>query len=222
MIRLKSITKVYKKRMNDTLLILDKISLDLFEGQSTAIIGVNGSGKTTLLNVIGGLVPADSGQIIFNNHIIHETERKRRLFLREHVGYIPQNCCLLPDISVYENVAMPLKFRGISNSLINNKAMKILKSLGMEHKTDCMGWQLSGGERQRVAIARAMIKEPSIIIADEPTSSLDEDSARFVIELLLQHSAEGKILVLVSHSIELVSNFSEIYKLDNNALCKLN
>ena len=170
---IENVSKSFKSE-GASLEVLKDINLELNEGEVTVILGKNGSGKSTLLKIIGGVLTCDSGKIIYKDKQVNTSERKRRIFLEKRIGIIPQNNELIPELSVYENVSLPLKYRGEKRLEMKEKVMEILEFAGLSDMKDKPVSLLSGGEKQRTAIARALVKEPEIILADEPTSALDE------------------------------------------------
>ena len=200
--------------------VLSGIDLNIAKGEKICIIGPSGSGKTTLLNILGLLENPTNGSIQINSKDCNSMSLEQKtLFRRKNIGYIFQNNQLLEDFSVIENVAIPLILNNFSKYYSLNKARKILKTLGLEDKVDFKPGTLSGGEQQRVAIARAVIKKPFILLADEPTGSLDEENTKKVMEIIL--SIINKIdtsLVLATHNLDLVKKFDKCFKVDDGLI----
>lgn len=217
MLELKNVSKSYKVGTS-CVNVLDNINIKLKEGEITAILGKNGSGKTTLLNIMGGLLSVDSGQIFYNEEQIYTSENNRRKFLEKNIGFILQNYGLIPEMTIYDNVALPLKYRFADKSKINEKVAEVLDFVRMYDQKNKYVYQLSGGERQRVAIARAMIKNSKIILADEPTGALDFKMEKEFIEYLLKLKEEGKIIVVVTHSMDMANNFDVLKEISNGML----
>lgn len=217
MLELKNVSKSYKVGTS-CVNVLDNINIKLKEGEITAILGKNGSGKTTLLNVMGGLLSIDSGQIFYNEEQIYTSENNRRKFLEKNIGFILQNYGLIPEMTIYDNVALPLKYRFADRSKINEKVAEVLDFVRMYDQKNKYVYQLSGGERQRVAIARALIKNSKIILADEPTGALDFKMEKEFIEYLLKLKEEGKIIVVVTHSMDMANNFDVLKEISNGML----
>ena len=217
MLELKNVSKSYKVGTS-CVNVLDNINIKLKEGEITAILGKNGSGKTTLLNIMGGLLSVDSGQIFYNKEQIYTSENNRRKFLEKNIGFILQNYGLIPEMTIYDNVALPLKYRFADKSKINEKVAEVLDFVRMYDQKNKYVYQLSGGERQRVAIARAMIKNSKIILADEPTGALDFKMEKEFIEYLLKLKEEGKIIVVVTHSMDMANNFDVLKEISNGML----
>ena len=200
--------------------VLNGIDFNIAKGEKICIIGPSGSGKTTLLNILGLLENPTNGSIQINSKDCNSMSLEQKtLFRRKNIGYIFQNNQLLEDFSVIENVAIPLILNNFSKHYSLNKAGEILKTLGLEDKVDFKPGTLSGGEQQRVAIARAVIKKPFILLADEPTGSLDEENTKKVMEIIL--SIINKIdtsLVLATHNLDLMKKFDKCFKVDNGLI----
>ena len=200
--------------------VLNGINLNIAKGEKVCFIGPSGSGKTTLLNILGLLENPKSGSIQINskNCNLMSLEQKT-LFRRQNIGYIFQNNQLLEDFSVIENVAIPLILNNYSKRLSFDKAYEILKTLGLNDKVNFKPGTLSGGEQQRVAIARAIIKKPFILLADEPTGSLDEDNTKIVMKIIFSITDKlGTSLVLATHNLDLIKNFDKCYKVDDGLI----
>ena len=193
--------------------VLQNINLELNEGEVPVILGKNGSGKSTLLKIIGGILPYDSGKIIYDGKNINSSECKRRVFLEKKVGIIPQNNELIRELSVYDNVSLPLRYRGKSSLEIEKKVSKLLEFVGLYDIKDKQVSLLSGGEKQRTAIARALVKEPDIILADEPTSALDEKMNEKILDLFTQLKSKNVITVIVTHDNELAKKFDKVVRI---------
>ncbi|MFT8909022.1 MAG: ATP-binding cassette domain-containing protein [Lentilactobacillus diolivorans] len=198
MINLKNICKSYRPGKNVPLVLKD-INLDLNDTGLVYLVGESGSGKSTLLNIIGGMDTTDSGKYeLFGNDVTHLSEKEWTSIRQKKFGIVFQNYNLISHLSVKENVAL-----GIKLSPSKDKADKVKETLnlvGMWDKRDHLPNQLSGGQQQRVAIARALIKNPEIILADEPTGALDSENANQIMQLLKQISLSGKLVIVVTHS----------------------
>ena len=182
--------------------ILDQASLISPEGEFLAILGKSGSGKTTLLNLVSGIDCADSGDVFINGlRLTGMTENERTLFRREKIGIIFQFFNLIPTLTVWENVILPLELNGKKDHY--GKAEDLLAAVALLDRKHTYPDRLSGGEQQRVAIARALVHDPLIVLADEPTGNLDEVTGRIVLNLLDQLTrGMGKNLILVTHNDE--------------------
>ena len=216
-ISLKNITKTFKGLDAP---VLSDLNLHLNKSENIAIIGVSGSGKSTLLQLMAGLDHPNSGSVHINNeNISNLSQNDLSLMRNQYIGFIYQSHHLLPDFSALENVVMPLLIRGGKYQSNHNKAIKILKKLGLSNRLDHYPHQLSGGERQRVAIGRALITEPKIILADEPTGNLDRSNAQVVFDLFINLAKEyGSSIVLVTHDPELARKMKKIYHLSAGKL----
>ncbi|HWV90702.1 MAG TPA: ABC transporter ATP-binding protein, partial [Burkholderiales bacterium] len=176
MLRLDKVTKRFADRI-----VLNGVSLELAAGDYIAIIGDSGIGKSTLLNVIAGLEPVDSGSIRFDgNNLATMDDDALTLLRRDHFGFVFQAFHVLPQLSVEQNVALPLLLRGVQDKA---RTTRILAAVGLAGREASAPRELSGGELQRVAIARALVGEPRLVLADEPTGNLDPQNARQVLEL---------------------------------------
>ncbi len=180
---------------------LNGINLDIKQGEFVSIIGPSGSGKSTLLNMIGALDKADSGSIKVDGIDLNDKNENLNKFRSEKIGFIFQLHNLIPNLSVIENVQIPLLGRSARiNKKNKQKAIELLKSVGLEDKIKQNPTKMSGGQRQRVAIARALINDPSIIIADEPTGALDTKTSKTIMELLKKlHNEKNVTLIVVTH-----------------------
>ena len=216
-ISLKNITKTFKGLDAP---VLSNLNLQLNKSENIAISGVSGSGKSTLLHLMAGLDYPNSGSVYLNNENIGSLSQNDLSIIRNQlIGFIYQSHHLLPDFSALENVVMPLLIRGGKYQNNHNKAIKILKKLGLSNRLDHYPHQLSGGERQRVAIGRALINEPQIILADEPTGNLDRSNAKVVFDLFINLAKEyGSSIVLVTHDPELARKMKKIYHLSAGKL----
>jgi putative ABC transport system ATP-binding protein len=178
--------------------ILRSIDLDIYAGQSLAIMGPSGAGKSTLLHVLGLLTPIDSGSIRFNGHLI-SAGKVWDYRLRGAIGYVFQDAKLIPNLSVLENVCVPLAHRGIWPSRQKILAEEALKCVGLQERLFHKPAQLSGGEMVRVSIARALVFNPLIVLADEPTGNLDSKTGERITDLLLGIISPDRALVFVTH-----------------------
>lgn len=181
--------------------VLEEIDLAIAPGERVCVFGRSGSGKSTLLHILAGLLDADAGEVWVDGTNLTECSGKERALLRNRaLGFVYQFHHLLPEFTAVENVAMPLLIRGDSTKRARSQAARLLREIELEERMDHLPKQLSGGERLRVAVARAVIGEPKVVLADEPTGSLDADSASLVMELIESISEQhGTAFVIVSH-----------------------
>jgi len=203
--------------------IINKLNLNINEGDHSAIVGVSGSGKSTLLHLMAGLEKVSSGQIkILDQDIASLTQDDLGVLRNAHLGFVYQFHHLLSDFNAIENVAIPLLIRRYSYKLAFREAEALLKKIGLNKRLTHKPYELSGGERQRVAIARSLITKPKCILADEPTGNLDGKTAHFVFDLLLDLTKENhSTLVLVTHDNQLASKLKFQYKLTQGKLKKI-
>ena len=202
--------------------IINKLNLNINEGDHTAIIGVSGSGKSTLLHLMAGLEKTSSGQIkILNQNIASLGQDELGVLRNTHLGFVYQFHHLLSDFNAIENVAIPLLIRRYPYRQAFKEAEGLLKNIGLGKRLTHKPSQLSGGERQRVAIARSLITKPKCILADEPTGNLDGKTAHFVFNLLLDLAKENRsTIVLVTHDNQLAARLKFQHKLDQGKLKK--
>ena len=194
---------VYKKYGGKN--ALTDVTLDIPKNDSLLISGPSGAGKTTLLKLLYLYEKASAGQILVDGMNLARISRKRIPFLRRKLGIIFQDYKLIPTKTVFDNVAIVLEAMGKKRRLIRKKVKSVLRTVGMEERINSFPPILSGGEQQRVAVARAVVGDPIIILADEPTGSLDSDSANIIIELLKKFHTRGTTLVIATHDKELLN-----------------
>jgi len=205
--------------------VLSGASVSIVSGERVAILGPSGSGKSTLLNLVSGIDVADSGVVrVGDTDLGTLSERDRTLFRRQHVGFVFQFFNLLPTLTVRENLLLPLELAGDSAGVEGtasdeSRAASLLTAVGLSDRAGSFPDRLSGGEQQRVAIARSLIHRPGLLLADEPTGNLDQDTGAIVIELLETLVAEyGTTLVVVTHSPELAARMDRILRVDHGRL----
>lgn len=209
-IELKNIKKVYGKD-DSTVVALRDLSLNINKGEMVAIIGKSGSGKSTLLNILGGLINFNDGEYIFNEKVININQKKELVkFRRENVSFIVQDFALINDMTVFNNIALPLEYQKISKKEIKKRVLEVLDKLEIKDKADKYPNEISGGQAQRVAIARALVKNPELILADEPTGALDQKTGDTVIEILKNLNNQGKTIVIVTHDLKVADNCKRI------------
>jgi putative ABC transport system ATP-binding protein len=188
--------------------VLDGVEAHIRSGESVAIIGRSGSGKSTLLNVISGIDRADGGSIEFDGQEVSSLgEPERTRFRRQHIGFIYQFFNLVPTLNAEENVRLVLELNGVRGAEARARSAAMLAEVGLGDRRSSAIDTLSGGEQQRVAIARALVHEPQLLLADEPTGNLDEDTARQVFPLVMSLVRKrGAMLLLVTHDRALAAN----------------
>ncbi|NQT24301.1 ABC transporter ATP-binding protein [candidate division KSB1 bacterium] len=219
MVTLKEVSKTYTLVTEGDLQVLRDINLQVEVGETIAIMGPSGSGKSTLLNLIGTLDSPTSGSIqILGQALELMSEKELAQFRNQQIGFIFQLHHLLLQLTVLENVLIPTLPAGSSASDLEN-AKELLHRVGLEDRMDQMPGVLSGGERQRVAVVRALINQPRLILADEPTGSLDASMAEQLVELLVTlNDEQGTGLIMVTHSEALASLMNRVYQLHEGAL----
>lgn len=196
LLSLENITKSYDKKS----IVLNEFNLSVNTGEMVAIMGKSGSGKSTVLNIISGIESADSGRYIFKgNDMSKVSGDKMTVFRRENIGFVLQHFALIENNSVFKNIALPLYLKHESKNVIKGKLLELAKDLEIENKLDKKPKQLSGGEAQRVAIARAIINQPSLILADEPTGALDENTGLKIMQIFRKLHQKGHTFIIVTH-----------------------
>jgi len=215
----KDLNKSFREGMH-TRAVLSNVSAEFARGEFTAIVGRSGSGKSTLLNVVSGIERADSGAIWLDGlDLAALNEHQLTLFRRHKIGFVFQFFNLIPTLTVWENVMLPLDLTGIDGTEAAGRVLSLLENVGLADRRDSFPDRLSGGQQQRVAIARALVHDPMLVLADEPTGNLDGETGRQVLALLdnLTRRA-GKNLVLATHSSESVARADRVLHLRDGAL----
>lgn len=200
MIKIKNISKTFQTEEVETK-ALNEVSITINQGDFVTIMGASGSGKSTLLNIVGLLDSASSGSYeLLNQEMIGLKEQQKAKFRKENIGFVFQNFNLIDELSVYDNIELPLIYNNVSAAERKEKVEKIAERLAISHRLKHYPQQLSGGQQQRVAVARALINDPKIILADEPTGNLDSKNGNEVMELLTDLHAQGATILMVTHS----------------------
>jgi putative ABC transport system ATP-binding protein len=200
MIKTTDLTKVFRTDEVETT-ALNKVSLEIKKGEFVAIMGPSGCGKSTLLNIIGLLDNPSSGTFFFNDtEVSRYTERKRTMLRKSNVGFVFQSFNLIDELTVFENIELPLLYLKMPSSERKQKVEKVLERMQIAHRRKHFPQQLSGGQQQRVAICRAVVSNPKLILADEPTGNLDSANGEEVMNLLQQLNDEGTTIIMVTHS----------------------
>lgn len=203
--------------------VLDCVSASFRPGEFVVLLGKSGSGKSTLLNLISGIETPTSGDVTINGEpITRFSERQRTLFRRDHIGFVFQFFNLIPTLTVLENVTLPQELAGRDRAQADAAALELLQRVGLADRRDTFPDKLSGGEQQRVAIARALAHDPMLLLADEPTGNLDEDTGERVLSLLLELTrAAGKTLIMATHSPEVVPLADRVYEIHDGKLVEI-
>lgn len=219
LLRLEAIDKVYHDGVENQ--VLFDIDLELYENDFAVLLGKSGSGKTTLLNIIGLLDTPSDGQLFLDGRDVSELDEDQRAQLRrEYLGFIFQFHHLLPDFNVIDNVLMPCRIRGKSYEIdARERAESMLEMVGLKDKIDSKVTQLSGGQQQRVATVRAFANDPRLVLADEPTGSLDSKTSRQVMDLMRKINREtGTAFLMVTHDEELASYATRVIELEDGRI----
>ncbi len=195
---------IYRKE----LLVLKNVNFSLEEGEFTYLIGRVGSGKSSLMKTMYAEIPIDNGEATIFDYDLNKIKRKDVPMLRRQIGIVFQDFQLLSDRSVYDNLLFVLKATGWKNKAeIDERINEVLKEVGMSNKSYKMPHELSGGEQQRIAIARALLNKPKLILADEPTGNLDNNTGHQIMTLLHKISSEGTAVIMATHNLQLTKEF---------------
>ena len=216
MLEIKNVSKTYGRGMAKVV-ALSNVSFRVDEGDFIAIMGPSGSGKSTLLNVIGGLDYPSSGEVILDGKRIDNLDENDFVDIRRNkIAYVFQQYHLLPSLTALENVMLPLTFCGLEKE--EERALEILKEVGLGGRTEHKPNQLSGGEQQRVAIARALVNSPALILADEPTGNMDQETGREILGLFQELNKDGRSIVMVTHNPDIAQHAKEIIVLQDGRI----
>lgn len=218
-IELKGIRKTFGKK-EALVEALRGITLTIGEGEMVAIMGKSGSGKSTLLNILGGMMSVDSGEYLYDGKAVNfRNQRELTEFRRNEVGFVVQYFALADDLNVFQNVALPLKYRGVPRKKMKQMVRDALQQLGIADKEKAYPSELSGGQQQRVAIARAVVKQPNVILADEPTGALDEATGEEVQNIFRQLNESGITVIVVTHDRKVAENCDRIIFVKDGVVC---
>lgn len=209
-IRANNITRAFKDGQTETQ-VLKGISLAIDQGEFVSITGASGTGKSTLVYQIGLLDNPTSGEIFLEGRNTKKMSvRQRTAYRLNHFGFVFQDYALIPELNAWENIALPILMRGVSEKNAKQAAQKILEKVGMGDRMDHTPSQLSGGESQRVSIARAIVHSPSVLFADEPTANLDGERSRQIIDIFHELHRNGQTIVMVTHELEYAKEASRL------------
>ena len=200
MIRVENLSKSFRIEEVETV-ALDKVSFEVKDGEFVAIMGPSGCGKSTLLNILGLLDNPTSGKYWLGDREVENLKEKERTDVRKgEIGFVFQSFNLIDELSVEENIELPLTYLGVSRTERKKRVQEIMKRMAISHRAKHFPHQLSGGQQQRVAIARAVVFNPKMILADEPTGNLDSKNGAEVMRLLTELNQEGTTIVMVTHN----------------------
>lgn len=200
MIKLDKLTKVYRTAEIEST-ALNEVSFEIKKGEFVSVMGPSGCGKSTLLNILGMLDKPESGSYKFQGkEVSHLNEKGRSIERKQNIGFIFQNFNLIDELTVFENVELPLLYNKVGKSERKTRVNELIEKIGIAHRSSHFPQQLSGGQQQRVAVARALITRPPLILADEPTGNLDSSNGNEVMELLCELNEAGTTIIMVTHS----------------------
>ena len=219
MIRMRNLSKTYRIG-NNTAAVLDNMNLDIEDNEFTVILGKSGSGKSTLLYVIAFLESFDNGEYYFAGKSAAEMSESEKTELRcRNIGFVFQSSFLIPSLSCYDNLEIPMSYAGIMKSIRKKRIEETLERVGMADFKNQNAGLLSGGQKQRVAIARAIINKPSLILADEPTGNLDGENAVNIMKILKKENMEnGTTTLMVTHDTDLISYADKIIRISDGKI----
>lgn len=201
-IQAKNLCKTYSSG-SEQFHAIKNIDLDIYDGDFTVIMGNSGSGKSTLLYLLSGLDTVTAGEVYFHGERIDKfSERKMAIFRSKKIGYIYQSINLVPDLTLFENIALPGYIAKIPKSSVRRKANTLVQAMGIESQRNRLPSQTSGGQQQRAAIARALVNTPEVVFADEPTGSLNYDQGVAVLDILTDLNRQGQSVVMITHDIK--------------------
>lgn len=218
-VQLQNLTKTYTEGKTSRT-ILHNINTAFNTGEFVLLLGQSGSGKSTLLNLISGIDSPDSGEVLVNDAPINRlNDRQRTLFRREHIGFIFQFFNLIPTLTVFENITLPMQLNGGVSKAKEEEVRRLLERVNLTHRQEAYPDRLSGGEQQRVAILRAVAHNPTLLLADEPTGNLDEDTGRTIMQLLLELTRQAnKTLIMATHNPEIIPLADRGYRIKHGEL----
>ena len=219
LIEIKDIYKIYNEGKESEVRALDGVSLHIDRGEFVAIIGASGSGKSTLMNILGCLdVPTYGDYILDGTDVTDRSDRQLARIRNKEIGFIFQGYNLIPALTAYENVELPLIYQGVSILKRRDIVMEALEKVGMADRWKHKPAEMSGGQQQRVAIARAIATHPPIIMADEPTGALDSKTGKHVLEILHELNDEGATIILITHDNSIAATAKRIVRISDGCI----
>ncbi len=208
-IEITDLRKTYRPGRENPVHALDGVDIEVDAGERVAVLGPSGSGKSTLLNLVGGLDRPSSGRVRVDDLDLGElSERELAAYRATAVGFVFQSFHLRPRFPAWENVALPLVFAGIERRERRRRAFELLDRVGLGHRADHLPGEMSGGEQQRVALARGLVRNPSVLLGDEPTGNLDSETSRQILDLLAEVNESGTTVLIVTHDIDLARTYA--------------
>ncbi len=217
-IELVAASKIYRSD-NIATLAVNEINLEIYAGEFTAIVGQSGSGKSTLLSVLGLLDKLDEGSYKLGGHDVQKLSREQLADLRcNQLGFVFQFFHLLGDLTIKENIGLPMSLSGLSQKVIRQRTDELLEKVDLSHRGQHYPNQLSGGQQQRVAVARALANKPPLLLVDEPTGNLDSESGEAVLQLLAEEHKGGTTLLIVTHDHGIANNAGRLMKMHDGRL----
>ncbi|BAZ10255.1 ABC transporter ATP-binding protein [Calothrix sp. NIES-4071] len=219
LIQIKNLRKEFEEGASTRTVIHD-LNIEFSEGEFIVLLGQSGSGKSTLLNLISGIEKPTAGTVLIKNTAITElTERACTLFRRDNIGFIFQFFNLIPTLTVLENITLPQELAGKKGKELEKQALSLLEKVGLADRSNTFPDKLSGGQQQRVAIARALLHQPMLLLADEPTGNLDEETGEKVLNLLLELTrGANKTLIMATHNPEIASLANRVLRMQDGRL----
>ncbi len=218
MLRMEAVTKTYNHR-GPTVTVLNDVTLEIDRGDFVSVVGPSGSGKSTLLLALGGMLSPSSGRILLDGDSLYDLEPDQRAAVRgEKIGFVFQTFNLVPYLTALENVQVPLFLSRMSGAEQQTRAASLLERFGLGDRLEHKPSELSVGQQQRVALARVLANDPSVILADEPTGSLDPETSSQVIAFLEELNQEGRTVVMVTHDPQVARRANRTLMLDRGAI----
>lgn len=221
MLKISNIKKSFSSG-DETVQALAGVSLTVKENEFVAFMGSSGSGKSTLMNILGCLDTPTSGDYHLNgNNVADLSDEALSKIRNQHIGFIFQTFHLLPKLDALGNVKLPLRYSDVPEEEANNRALSLLKKVGLEHRVHHKPYEMSGGQRQRVAIARALINQPSVILADEPTGNLDSKTSQDIMTLLTELHQQGQTIVMVTHEDDIAEYAERVVRMKDGQVLSM-